>query len=85
MRDINGRNADTAESARDYAQQHGVALIPTDMDVSDTNVVSTQRVNRAALPHMRAARDGLLDLGRFVEPPRRHPALSRTVFRGQGR
>ena len=29
-------------------------------EVYDVNVVSTQRVNRAALPHMRAARDGLL-------------------------
>jgi NAD(P)-dependent dehydrogenase (short-subunit alcohol dehydrogenase family) len=29
-------------------------------DVYDTNVVSTQRVNRAVLPHLRAQRDGLL-------------------------
>lgn len=29
-------------------------------EVYDVNVLSTQRVNRAALPHMRAARDGLL-------------------------
>jgi NAD(P)-dependent dehydrogenase (short-subunit alcohol dehydrogenase family) len=29
-------------------------------DIYDVNVLSTQRVNRAALPHMRAARDGLL-------------------------
>ncbi|GIJ46037.1 short-chain dehydrogenase/reductase [Virgisporangium aliadipatigenens] len=28
--------------------------------VYDTNVLSTQRVNRAALPHLRAQRDGLL-------------------------
>jgi len=28
--------------------------------VYDTNVVSTQRVNRAALPHLRAQRDGLV-------------------------
>jgi NAD(P)-dependent dehydrogenase (short-subunit alcohol dehydrogenase family) len=28
--------------------------------VYDTNVISTQRVNRAALPHLRAQRDGLL-------------------------
>ena len=28
--------------------------------VYDTNVLSTQRVNRAALPHLRARRDGLL-------------------------
>ncbi|MGP4014527.1 SDR family oxidoreductase [Saccharopolyspora sp. 5N708] len=30
------------------------------VEVYDTNVVSTQRVNRAALPHLRAQRDGLL-------------------------
>ncbi|WP_089155418.1 SDR family oxidoreductase [Micromonospora sp. NBS 11-29] len=29
-------------------------------DVYDTNVLSTQRVNRAVLPHMRRRRDGLL-------------------------
>lgn len=29
-------------------------------EVFDTNVLSTQRVNRAALPHLRAQRDGLL-------------------------
>jgi NAD(P)-dependent dehydrogenase (short-subunit alcohol dehydrogenase family) len=30
------------------------------VQVYDTNVVSTQRVNRAALPHLRTQRDGLL-------------------------
>ena len=30
------------------------------LEVYDTNVVSTQRLNRAALPHLRAQRDGLL-------------------------
>ena len=30
------------------------------MDVYDVNVLSTQRVNRAALPHLRAQHDGLL-------------------------
>jgi short-subunit dehydrogenase involved in D-alanine esterification of teichoic acids len=30
------------------------------MSVYDTNVISTQRLNRAALPHLRAQRDGLL-------------------------
>jgi NAD(P)-dependent dehydrogenase (short-subunit alcohol dehydrogenase family) len=29
-------------------------------EVYDTNVLSTQRVNRAALPHLRAQGDGLL-------------------------
>ncbi|HEX6394893.1 MAG TPA: SDR family oxidoreductase [Acidimicrobiales bacterium] len=30
------------------------------MSVYDTNVISTQRLNRAALPHLRAQRDGLV-------------------------
>ena len=106
MRDIGGRNAQAAEAARLYAIQHGVALRPIEMDVSDqasvdgavaavlaetrridvvvhnaghmvlgpteaftpeqiaavydTNVLSTQRVNRAVLPAMRARRDGLV-------------------------
>jgi NAD(P)-dependent dehydrogenase (short-subunit alcohol dehydrogenase family) len=106
MRDIGGRNAQAAEAARLYANQHGVTLRPIEMDVSDqasvdsavaavleearridvvihnaghmvlgpteaftpeqiaavydTNVLSTQRVNRAVLPAMRAQRDGLV-------------------------
>jgi NAD(P)-dependent dehydrogenase (short-subunit alcohol dehydrogenase family) len=106
MRDIGGRNAESADAARAYADEHGVTLRPVDMDVSDqnlvdaavrsvldeagridvlihnaghmvlgpaeaftpeqvasvydTNVLSTQRVNRAVLPHMRARRDGLV-------------------------
>lgn len=106
MRDIGGRNADAAQSARTYADQNGVTLRPVDMDVSDqtsvddavravlddagridvlihnaghmvlgpteaftpeqvaevydTNVVSTQRVNRSVLPHMRVRHDGLV-------------------------
>jgi NAD(P)-dependent dehydrogenase (short-subunit alcohol dehydrogenase family) len=106
MRDIGGRNTEAAGAARAYADQHGVALRPVEMDVSDqasvdnavsavlyeqgridvvihnaghmvlgpteaftpeqvaavydTNVLSTQRVNRAVLPHLRARRDGLV-------------------------
>jgi NAD(P)-dependent dehydrogenase (short-subunit alcohol dehydrogenase family) len=106
MRDIGGRNAQAAEAARLYANQHGVTLRPIEMDVSDqasvdsavaavleearridvvihnaghmvlgpteaftpeqiaavydTNVLSTQRVNRAVLRAMRAQRDGLV-------------------------
>jgi NAD(P)-dependent dehydrogenase (short-subunit alcohol dehydrogenase family) len=106
MRNIGGRNARAAESARRYAVQRGVTLRPVEMDVSDqasvdaavgavlaearrvdvvihnaghmvlgpteaftpeqlaavydTNVLSTQRVNRAALPALRARRDGLV-------------------------
>src|SRR5271156_5344271 len=106
MRDIGGRNAQAADTARLYANQHGVTLRPIEMDVSDqasvdaavsavlaqarridvvihnaghmvlgpteaftpeqiaavydTNVLSTQRVNRAVLPAMRAQRDGLV-------------------------
>jgi NAD(P)-dependent dehydrogenase (short-subunit alcohol dehydrogenase family) len=106
MRDIGGRNAEAADAARRYADEHGVALRPVEMDVSDqasvdaavavvlaeacridvvihnaghmvlgpteaftpeqvaavydTNVLSTQRVNRAVLPAMRAQRDGVV-------------------------
>ncbi len=106
MRDIDGRNAESAQAARAYADKHGVELRPVELDVSeqvsvdsavgsvidetgridvivhnaghmvlgpaeaftpeqvasvyDTNVLSTQRVNRAVLPHMRAQRDGLV-------------------------
>jgi NAD(P)-dependent dehydrogenase (short-subunit alcohol dehydrogenase family) len=106
MRNIGGRNARAAESARRYAVQRGVTLRPVEMDVSDqasveaavgavlaeagrvdvvihnaghmvlgpaeaftpeqlaavydTNVLSTQRVNRAVLPALRARHDGLV-------------------------
>lgn len=106
MRDIGGRNAQAAATARRYADEHAVTLRPVEMDVSDqasvdgavaavlaearridvvvhnaghmvlgpteaftpeqvaavydTNVLSTQRVNRAVLPAMRAQRDGLV-------------------------
>ncbi|MDT7792312.1 MAG: hypothetical protein QOD59_1748 [Mycobacterium sp.] len=106
MRNIGGRNARAAESARRYAVQRGVTLRPVEMDVPDqasvdaavgavlaeagsvdvvihnaghmvlgpteaftpeqlaavydTNVLSTQRVNRAVLPALRARRDGLV-------------------------
>lgn len=39
----------------------GEAFTPSQLaSVYDTNVISTQRVNRAALPHLRAQEDGLL-------------------------
>jgi NAD(P)-dependent dehydrogenase (short-subunit alcohol dehydrogenase family) len=106
MRNIGGRNARAAESARRYAVQRGVTLRPVEMDVSDqasvdaavgavlaeagrvdvvihnaghmvlgpteaftseelaavydTNVLSTQRVNRAVLPALRVRCDGLV-------------------------
>jgi NAD(P)-dependent dehydrogenase (short-subunit alcohol dehydrogenase family) len=106
MRGIGGRNAEAADAARRYADEHGVASRPVEMDVSDqasvdgavaavleescridvvihnaghmvlgpteaftpeqvaavydTNVLSTQRVNRAVLPAMRAQRDGVV-------------------------
>ena len=106
MRDIAGRNAESAAVARRYADEHGVELRAVDMDVSDqgsvdravasvlgeagridvvihnaghmvlgpteaftpeqvaavydTNVLSTQRVNRAVLPHLRQRGDGLV-------------------------
>jgi NAD(P)-dependent dehydrogenase (short-subunit alcohol dehydrogenase family) len=106
MRDVAGRNAESAAAALAYADEHHVALRPVDMDVADqdsvdrsvasvmqeagridvvihnaghmvlgpteafspeqlaavydTNVVSTQRVNRAVLPHLRQQGDGLV-------------------------
>jgi NAD(P)-dependent dehydrogenase (short-subunit alcohol dehydrogenase family) len=106
MRGIRARNEAAAADAERYAAEHGVALRPVEMDVSDqagvdaaidgiiaetgrldvvvhnaghmvlgpaeaftpdqlaavydTNVLSTQRVNRAALPHLRARGDGLI-------------------------
>ena len=106
MRDIGDRNAEAADAARRYADEHGVTLRPINMDVSDqasvngavaavlaealrvdvvihnaghmvlgpteaftpeqiaavydTNVLSTQRVNRAVLPAMRQQHDGLV-------------------------
>ena len=106
MRDLLGRNADAGANARGYADTHGVALRPVEMDVSDqesvdaavaavlaeagridvvvhnaghmvlgpteafapdqlaavydTNVLSTQRVNRAVLPGMRERGSGLV-------------------------
>ena len=131
MRDIDGRNAESSQSARAYADEHGVdtsarrtgclrpglgrrrgrrrcstetgrldvvvhnaghmvlgpaeAFTPEQVaSVYDTNVLSTQRVNRAVLPHMRARRDGLVIWIGFVEHPGRHTALPRAVLRGQG-
>jgi NAD(P)-dependent dehydrogenase (short-subunit alcohol dehydrogenase family) len=106
MRDVAGTDADAAAEAEQYAREHGIALRPLAMDVTDqamvdsavgrvvteagrldvvihnaghmvlgpaeaftveqlaeiydVNVLSTQRVNRAALPHLRRQRDGLL-------------------------
>ncbi|HZZ45390.1 MAG TPA: SDR family oxidoreductase [Pseudonocardia sp.] len=106
MRGLTGRNRENAAQAQSYATEHGVTLLPIELDVSsdestraavdriyaeqghldvlihnaghmvtgpteaftpeqlaalyDTNVLGTQRLNRAALPRMRAAGDGLL-------------------------
>ena len=49
-------------------------------ELYDVNVLSTQRVNRAALPHMRKRRDGLLLWISFQQHTRRH-ALRGTVLR----
>ena len=51
------------------------------MSVYDTNVLSTQRLNRAALPHLRNQRDGLVALGRFNKYQRGNPAVPGTAQR----
>ena len=50
----------------------------------DVNVLGAQRVNRAALPHLRGQHKGLLGLGRLLLDARRHSAFPRALFRGQG-
>ncbi|WGM22914.1 SDR family NAD(P)-dependent oxidoreductase (plasmid) [Paenarthrobacter sp. OM7] len=106
MRGINGRNASRAAEATRFAQEHGVQLLPLELDSSaqafidagvrrviheqdkidaivhnvghmvsgpteaftpeqlaevyDVNVLSAQRLNRAALPYLRTRRQGLL-------------------------
>ena len=54
MRDIGGRNAQAAESARLYANQHGVTLRPIEMDVLDQ--ASGDRVDTARLRENRGHR-----------------------------
>lgn len=55
-------------------------------DVYDTNVLSTQRVNRAALPHMRERGDGLLVwVGSSSSRGGTPPYLGRSVLRREGR
>jgi NADP-dependent 3-hydroxy acid dehydrogenase YdfG len=56
-----------AMTARALADAGHMVLGPTEAfsveqiaDLYDVNVLSTQRANRAALPHLRAQRDGLL-------------------------
>jgi hypothetical protein len=42
MRDIGDRNAEAADAARRYADEHGVTLRPIEMDVSDQASVNRQ-------------------------------------------
>ena len=51
----------------------------------DVNVLGTQRVNRAALPQLRKQGRGLLVWVSQQQLGRRHAALSRALFRRQGR
>ena len=54
----------------------------------DVNGLGAQRVNRAALPHMRGRRQGVVGLGRFVLDARWHAAVPGALFRresGDGR
>ena len=50
----------------------------------DVNVLGAQRVNRAALPHLRGQRQGPAGLGRLLLDARRHAAFPGALFRGQG-
>ena len=50
----------------------------------DVNVLGTQRVNRAALPHLRRPGQGLLVWVIEQQLGRRHAALPRALLRGQG-
>ena len=54
-------------------------------DLYDTNVVGTQRLNRAALPHLREQQDGLVVWVGSSSTPRRHPAVPGAVLRREGR
>jgi len=49
-------------------------------ELYDVNVLSTQRVNRAALPVLRKQGNGLGGLGRQQQHPRRNPALPGSLF-----
>jgi NADP-dependent 3-hydroxy acid dehydrogenase YdfG len=52
--------------------------------VYDTNVLSTQRVNRAALPTIVQTGKRPCAMGREHQHSRWHPALSFTLLRGEG-
>ena len=54
-------------------------------ELYDINVLSTQRVNRAALPQLRKQGRGLLVWVSSSSAGRRHPAVSFTLFRCEGR
>ena len=51
----------------------------------DVNVLGTQRVNRAALPHMRKQGRGLLVWVSSSSTRRRHAAIPGALLRGEGR
>src|SRR6266446_2898241 len=70
MRDTAGRNAPHVEAAAKFAKENNVdhmvfgpaeAFTPEQLEeLYDVNVLSTQRVNRAALPQLRKQRNGLV-------------------------
>ena len=53
-------------------------------ELYDVNLVSTQRVNRAVLPHMRSRGQGLLVWVSMQQRGRRRAALPLAAFRGEG-
>jgi NAD(P)-dependent dehydrogenase (short-subunit alcohol dehydrogenase family) len=54
-------------------------------ELYNVNVLSTQRVNRAALPQLRKQRNGLVVWILQQQRNWRDSSLSRTLFRGKGR
>ena len=53
-------------------------------ELYDVNVLGTQRLNRAVLPHLRARQERAARLGGQLQHPGWHSALPRAVLRRQG-
>jgi len=82
----NGRLDVVVHNAGHMAVGPAEAFTPEQLaELYDVNVLSTQRVNRAALPQLRKQRKGLLVWFRAVAPrAERHPTWHRTSRRRPG-